>query len=91
MDDKEFGLVRSFNIDNGELDGETSQQCFVLGYELAQVDEALKNPLAFARPVHSQNRERIENACKDANRTFTLRYMADDPSESWLWLSVEEV
>lgn len=88
MADQSFGLFRPFHIDDGQLEGETPQQCFVLGYELAQVDGLLRNPMTFARPVHSQNRERIEWACKEANRNFVMRYMADDSSESWLWLVV---
>jgi hypothetical protein len=33
----EFGMVRSFDIDDGQLDGLRPQEIFVLGYELALV------------------------------------------------------
>jgi len=34
----QFSLMRFFKIDDGELDGLRPQECFVLGYELAQID-----------------------------------------------------
>jgi hypothetical protein len=83
-----YGLVKSFDIDHGELDGIERHECFVLGYELALIDESLKRPEPIEKPVHVYNRERIEKACHDAQREFTLNFMADDPSEGWLWLSV---
>ena len=51
----EFGLIKSFDIDNGELDGFTPQQCFVLGYELCQIDEALKRSDPISKPVHAES------------------------------------
>lgn len=84
-----YGLVKSFDIDNGELDGLPPHQCFVLGYELALIDESLKMPGAIGKPVHSHNRSRIEKACRDSDRRFSLTYMHDDASEEWLWLAVE--
>lgn len=84
----EFGLVKSFGIDNGELDGLRPQECFVLGYELAMIDALLKEPKGFNRPVHAHNKERIEKACRDANRPFILRWMEGDSSESWMQLDV---
>lgn len=71
----DFGLIRSFNIDHGELDGLSQQQCFVLGYELGQIDELLKHYTSISRPVHAANRERIEKSCVDAGRAFRLRWL----------------
>lgn len=90
MSKREFGLVKSFDIDHGELDGLSPQDCFVLGYELASIDETVKRPEGFEKPVHSANGARIEKSLKDADRKFSLTYSADDVSESWLWLRVEE-
>lgn len=89
MPDKDFILAKSFNIDNGELDNLTPQTCFVLGYELARIDEwlILKED-GFALPVHSENRSRLERSIKSANRPFSITFMSDDSSESWLWLEV---
>lgn len=84
----QYGLVKSFHIDNGELDGLRDKDCFVLGYELALVDEALKLPPAISRPIHVENRERVEEACRDAGREFRLVWMPGDVSESWLQLDV---
>lgn len=84
----EFGLVKSFGIDNGELDGESPQTCFVLGYELAMIDEALKAPDAISRLVHSQNADRIAESCKKANRQHQFIWHPDDVSEAWLQLEV---
>ncbi len=85
----EFGLVKSFDIDNGELDEMSPQQCFVLGFELAQVDELLKQKSAISRPVHAENQRRIEKSCQDAGRRFRLNWMPADPTESWLQLEVD--
>lgn len=85
----QFGLIKSFNIDHGELDGLRAQDCFVLGYELADIDWQLKSGEAVRRPVHCENRERIESACRDAKRAFSISWMPGDASESWLLLEVE--
>lgn len=83
-----FGLIKPFDIDSGELDGISPHECFVLGYELSQIDELLKLPEAINRPVHAQNKERIEKACKEAGRIYKIDWMNEDSSESWLNLSV---
>lgn len=85
----EYGLVKSFDIDNGELDGISPQQCFVLGYELAQIDALLTSGATFERPVHAANRSRIEKACRDAGVEFELNWMPGDSSESWMWLAAK--
>src|SRR5436190_23824872 len=84
-----FGLIKSFDIDDGQLDGLSSQQCFVLGYELAEVDCLLKIDQPIKRPVHADNRERIEFSCRDSGRAYKLNWMQGDPSESWMLLEVD--
>jgi hypothetical protein len=86
-----FGLIKSFQIDNGELDGLRPQECFVLGYELAQVDQLLKATPEIERPVHANNRSRIESACEDAGRPYQLTWLSGDVSESWLQLEVAAI
>lgn len=66
----DFDLVKSFDIDDGELEGLSLQECFVLGYELAQIDHLVAEPGAASRPVHALNRERIGKSCKDADREY---------------------
>lgn len=84
-----FGLIRPFDIDDGQLDGLTPQQCFVLGYELAQIDHRLTMPDAIeGQLVHAENRDRIEGACVKANRPHKLTWMEGDLSESWMTLDV---
>ena len=83
----DFELQKSFNIDNGELDGLSPQECFVLGYELAQIDglvSGLSGP--FEKPIHAANKERIEKALEGC--TYDLKYMSDDVSETWMLLTV---
>lgn len=84
-----FGLKKSFGIDSGELDGLSSQQCFVLGYELADIDHLLERSDRIYKPVHADNRQRIEAACNDAARPHRLTWLPGDESESWLLLEVQ--
>ena len=83
-----FGLIKSFGIDNGELDGLRPQQCFVLGYELAQIDHLLALGKPIRQPVHADNRDRIAASCADAWRLHRFSWMEGDESESWLLLEV---
>ncbi len=85
----DFGLIKSFDIDDGQLDGMTPQQCFVLGYELAAGDCLLKMSPQLSQKVHAANKERIEKACKDAGRSFRLTWMGGDVSETWMLLTVD--
>lgn len=59
-DDEEFSLVEPFYVDNGELDGMSLQQAFVLGYEFSSIIHALG---AGVFPVeiqfHSENENRV--------------------------------
>lgn len=83
-----FGLLKPFDIDHGELDGLRQQDCFVLGYELAQIDFLLKQPEEINKPVHADNNDRITKACIESGRRFHLKWMPGDPSESWMQLQV---
>lgn len=84
----EFGLIKSFDIDDGQLDGLTPQHIFVLGYELATIDWLLQQPAEITRNVHAANRERIEKSCKDSGRRFKLSWISFDIGESWMLLDV---
>lgn len=83
-----FGLIKSFQIDNGELDELSPQECFVLGYELAQIDQLLKATPEIRLPVHANNQGRIRSACDDTDRAYRLTWLQGDVSESWLLLEV---
>jgi hypothetical protein len=84
----QFGLIKPFDIDHGELDELSRQQCFVLGYELAQIDFLLKQRAAICKPVNADNSERIEKACAKSGRSYRLEWMQCDSSEAWMTLSV---
>lgn len=84
----EFGLIKSFDIDHGELDLLTKQQCFVLGYELAQIDDLLSKSDEIVKMVNADNASRIEKACQDAGRPHQLNWLQGDQSESWMQLEV---
>jgi len=88
-DNDNFELDQSFEIDNGQLDGLTPQQCFVLGYEFAHVNELLKTGLRMSKPIHAANRQRVKDLCRKACRGFSIRWLVDDVSERWLGLHVE--
>lgn len=83
-----WGLVKSFNIDDGQLDEFQKHECFVLGYELATIDALLEKKEAFCRSVHAANQDRIRAACITAKKHFRLTWMDGDPSESWMCLEV---
>lgn len=86
----DFGLVRSFGIDNGELDGLRPQEVFVLGYELAQVDAAMKAfRIGSTWLVHAENQQRIQAYADKLGRKVTFTWMENDVSESWLNLTIE--
>lgn len=87
----DYGLIRPFDIDHGQIDELTRQQCFVLGYELAQIDYLLEKPEGFSRPLNADNRDRVARACEKAGRRYSLAWMAGDPSESWMQLEVAPI
>lgn len=86
----EFGLIRPFDIDNGELDGLRPQEIFVLGYELAQVDQKLSTGKAFEQTVHAENAARIRAQCVREWSEFSLTWMEGDVSETWMVLRVAQ-
>lgn len=86
----EYGILFSFGVDNGELDEFKRHECFTLGYELALVREVYaKLDEGWSGPVHAANNDRICRAVVEAGRTYTLHYMANDSSESWMQLTID--
>lgn len=78
-----------FQIDDGQLDGLTPQQCFVMGCELKQIlliAETVDNPIG--RPVRALNADRIRRACEHYGREYKLEWMRDDKAEYWMWLEI---
>lgn len=87
----DYGLIRPFQIDNGELDGLRPNEIFVLGYECCKIDELLKLPNEICEMVHAENRDRLEWQIKKTWRDYKFTWPAADRSESWMQLDVAPV
>lgn len=87
-DDAEYGMVRSFGIDSGELDGLRPAEIFVLGYELAQVDHEIESGSPIDRMIHAENADRIRRYLEKLGRTGVISWAANDVSEGWCRLVV---
>lgn len=87
--DKDYELCEPFDIDNGELDNLSPQECFVLGVEWQMIAELADIFRSFEHPIHSNNKNRIEKLLQRRKRQYTIQFMHDDISESWLWLKVQ--
>ena len=81
-----YGLQFGFDIDDGQLDGFSPQECFVLGFELGDITRRFQNGDKFQVPVHAANADRIRKASRIYGADIQLDWMSDDVSESWLWL-----
>lgn len=90
MSDESFGLVDSFFIDDGELDGLSPQMCFVLGCEwhnvVSAIDSAEKNQFLFT--VHAANQARLKAAIDSRGWNTVWEWPHDDRSEEWVYLHV---
>lgn len=87
---KDFGLVESFAIDEGQLDSLSKQDCFVLGYELATIaTKAETDSGRFSSLIHASNLDRIKAALEKRGRKFRANWMAGDIGEEWVQLFVE--
>lgn len=82
----EYKPVTMFGIDDGELDGLTSQQCFVLGYELCLVAGSLgqTSPGESCHAIHPENLDRIRVVAGMCHRRTTIRAYDDN----WFELTI---
>jgi len=84
-----YVLLESFQIDDGELDGMSPQECFCLGYELANVSaKSETDPEEFTMPIHSENEARITEALDRRGRSRIITWSPNDLSEGWVRLTV---
>lgn len=89
MSDENYILLESFQIDDGELDGLSPQECFVLGYELSTISHKAETvPEEFSLTVHSANEKRITAALLKRGRSRIMTWMPNDLSEGWMTLTV---
>jgi len=87
--DAEFSNFESFLVDDGQLEGMTPQQCFVLGYELHSVASlAESRDDKINKTVHAANIERIEAFLRARGRDWNWMWPSDDVSESWVYLTI---
>lgn len=83
-----FGLVRSFQIDGGQLDGLSPQMVFVLGYELADFDRKMKTKKPFRMTIHAENFQRCQEWVIENRRSLRSIWSSEDISEGWVDLQV---
>lgn len=89
----EYGLQVSFGIDNGELDGETPQQVFCLGFEVGKTYEICERlsqsagkPIGTMYPVHSVNEQRLRKVVEAfPNLSVVFAWLNDD----WQQIQIE--
>lgn len=87
-DSCDFGLIQSFAIDGGELDGLLPAHVFVLGFELGEVTRQFESGEPFKRLIHIANLHRIGLAAKRFGRRW--RWMpCGDQGEEWAMLTCE--
>lgn len=88
----DFGLIESFGVDDGELDGLSLQECFVLGYEFATITSRVDNgETEFETLIHMSNAVRLERALQEREVSTRLAFCHDDKSETWAILKVGEI
>lgn len=81
---QEWSSVEPFFIDDGQLDGISAANAFVLGVEWQMVYSQLKSGEPFERPVHAANRERLTRLCIRNGR----RCEVTKPEDGWCHLIV---
>jgi len=80
----EYLLEAPFHIDDGELDGVTARDAFVLGAEFAMLYAALaKDAKEFAINIHRKNAERCVALCDSRKRNTRLVVRGE-----WVSLSI---
>lgn len=74
----DWGMVESFHIDNGELDGLSLHQAFVLGVEWQMVYEKLQSGKGFRQAIRAENEQRICALLERNGREFACICSHDD-------------
>ncbi len=87
---EEYILFDSFEIDDGELDGQTNKDAFVLGVEWAKFRERLTTESAeFSETVHAANTTRVRNLAarrgRETKATWTINGVV---TEGWCLVTV---
>ena len=77
-DSHKWGMVDSFNIDRGELDGMDTQVIFTLGVEWQMVREMLSSPDSFKQVVHAANVPRLVSLARKYGREIVPEVSSDN-------------
>ncbi len=75
----EFGMQFSFSVDDGELDGLSPQEIFVLGYELGSLVSRVEFGVPFDTMFHSNNETRLKIALDAIGADYTIQAHDDWP------------
>lgn len=71
-----FELIEPFDIDDGELDGLSQQECFALGFEFSYIRDLIikyeETGESFRTPIHSKNQNRVKAMCVRHPIIFTI-------------------
>ena len=85
---REFGVIRDFAVDDGQLDGLDLKEAFVLGYELSTIDKMLLEfeHLGEVLLVHSRNLERIKSYAEKLGKQLRVSFAHNNVSEEWCYI-----
>ncbi len=73
----------SLDIDDGQLDGRTPQECFLLGYEYATITTRIRIGEPFETLVNADNADRIEAFCRSVGARYWMAWNRADITEQW--------
>lgn len=79
----------SMEIDDGQLDGLTPQECFLLGYEYATITANIRAGEPFESLVNADNSDRIKLFCRSVDARYSMEWNRRDQSEGWKFLVFE--
>jgi len=87
MSKVEYECQEPFDIDNGELDSFSRQECFTFGVEWGMLREELDTGRAVQRTIHAANSERFQKMCERRGREFRLEKI--EGYDEWINATVE--
>ena len=73
----------TIDIDEGQLDGRTPQECFLLGYEYATITTRIRLGYPFENLVNADNGDRIEEFCRSVGARYSMTWNRGDSTEQW--------
>lgn len=81
----------SLDIDDGQLDGKTPQECFLLGYEYATITTRIRLGYPFETLVNADNADRIDEFCRSIGGQcrYVLAWNRSDQTEQWKYFEFQ--